>query len=179
MAYLIERLGLTDLIDRFLPRPGSNRGYGAGMLFCTLMLLSHDGSRCLEDVGDLDKERLLLVLLGVGRLPTAKTPGNWLRCIGADADPRLSSADLSGPRSVVVNIHREPVPSRRKDTARADNCEQTRKWRKSVGVECETEFALPVVQLSSGNFGRMRNDDLESRSTPIIELSIFEFEFTA
>lgn len=86
VANLIGRLGLTDLIERLLSRPGSNRGYGGGVLFGTLMLLLHESGRCLDDVGDLDKERLLLGLLGVGWLPTIRTLGNWLRHIGGDAN---------------------------------------------------------------------------------------------
>ena len=85
VAHLIGRLGLTDLIERLLPRPGSNRGYGAGMLFGTSMLMLHEGGRFLDDVGDLDKERPLLGLLGVGRLQNVRTLGNWLQRIGGGA----------------------------------------------------------------------------------------------
>ena len=50
VAQLMQRLGLTQLVDQQLPAPGSNRGYRQGTIFNIFMLLFHEGDRCLDDV---------------------------------------------------------------------------------------------------------------------------------
>ena len=76
VAQLMQRLGLTQLVDQQLPAPGSNRGYRQGTIFNIFMLLFHEGGRCFDDVSHLEKERLLMQLLGCGQLPGAKTLGS-------------------------------------------------------------------------------------------------------
>ena len=76
VAQLMQRLGLTQLVDQQLPAPGSNRGYRQGTIFNIFMLLFHEGGRCLDDVSHLEKERPLMQLLGCGQLPGAKTLGS-------------------------------------------------------------------------------------------------------
>ena len=82
VAQLMQRLGLEQLADRQLPVAGSNRGYRQGAMFNIFMLLFHEGGRCLDDVSHLQKEKPLMKLLGCGKLPGAKTLGNWLRRVG-------------------------------------------------------------------------------------------------
>ena len=82
VAQLMQRLGLEQLADRQLPVAGSNRGYRQGAIFNIFMLLFHEGGKCLDDVSHLQKEKLLMKLLGCGKLPGAKTLGNWLRRVG-------------------------------------------------------------------------------------------------
>ena len=79
---LMQRLGLEQLADRQLPVAGSNRGYRQGAMFNIFMLLFHEGGKCLDDVSHLQKEKPLMKLLGCGKLPGAKTLGNWLRRAG-------------------------------------------------------------------------------------------------
>ena len=85
VAQLMQRLGLTQLVDQQLPVPGSNRGYRQGTIFNNFMLLFHEGGRCLDDVSHLEKEKPLMELLGCGQLPGAKTLGNWRRRVGRSA----------------------------------------------------------------------------------------------
>ena len=61
---LIERLELEDLANRLMPPPGSNRGYSAGILFKTFMMMLHEGASCLDDVRELHQEKALMKLLG-------------------------------------------------------------------------------------------------------------------
>ena len=82
VAQLMQRLGLEQLADRQLPVTGSNRGYRQGAMFNIFMLLFHEGGKCLDDVSHLQKEKPLMKLLGCGKLPGAKTLGNWLRRVG-------------------------------------------------------------------------------------------------
>ena len=85
VAQLMQRLGLAQLVDQQLPALGSNRSYRQGTIFNILMLLFHEGGRCLDDVSHLQKEQPLMQLLGCGQLPGARTLGNWLRRIGRSA----------------------------------------------------------------------------------------------
>ena len=98
VAQLMQRLGLTQLVDQQLPAPGSNRGYRQGTIFNIFMLLFHEGGRCLDDVSHLQKEQPLMQLLGCGQLPGARTLGNWLRRIGRSAQ------GMQG----LVNIKKDP-----------------------------------------------------------------------
>lgn len=85
VAELMQRLGLVELANRLMPLPGSNRGYLPGTLFQTFMLMLHEGARCLDDVRELHHEKPLMKLLGLKRIPSARTLGNVLRrrrCIG-------------------------------------------------------------------------------------------------
>ena len=80
VAQLMQRLGLEQLADRQLPVPGNNRGYRQGAMFNIFMLLFHEGGRCLDDVGHLEKEKPLMKLLGCGKLPGAR---HWAIDCGA------------------------------------------------------------------------------------------------
>lgn len=87
---LVSRAGLqgllrifdsTDLGKEFakcLPEEGSNRAFGSyqlGLLFIASLLSGHD---CIDDIEEFEDDDLILELFG-GKLPTAKTMGNFLR----------------------------------------------------------------------------------------------------
>ncbi len=76
IADLFKRLGLNGLADRFMPAPGSNRGYRPSVLFSTFMLMK---------------------LLGFEQVPEARTLGNWLR--------RMSDSRQSIQTLVKINKH--------------------------------------------------------------------------
>ncbi len=81
-AEQIRAAGLSPIIDRLLPRAGRGRAYAASAVISTFMLMLHDGARCLEDVRLLRRERPLMRMIGLARLPTAHTLGNWLHALG-------------------------------------------------------------------------------------------------
>lgn len=83
-------LGRT-LTDRFLPGPGSNRGYAPSVFVDTLVLLLQAGGQCLEDLRELTREDALMALIGREALPD--TVGEWLRRMG---DPAQGQAGLEG-----------------------------------------------------------------------------------
>ena len=91
----MQRLGLEQLADRQLPVAGSNRGYCQGVMFNIFMLLFHEGGRCLDDVSHLEKEKPLMKLLGCGKLPAAKTLGNWLRRVGRSCQAMQGLVNLN------------------------------------------------------------------------------------
>ena len=75
------------MIDRRLPRREGNRVYPAIVIFSTVMLILHEGARCLVDIRLLQQESVLMKLMGMKRLPGAHTLGNWLRALGRARSP--------------------------------------------------------------------------------------------
>ena len=168
VAHLIERLGLTELAGRLLPKPGSNRGYGAGEVFATLMLMLHEGGRCLEDVSDLEKERPLLGLLGFARLPTAKTLGNWLHRVGGVSrsmcalkilNRRVVSAALCGCRRVTLDIDATVIDSAKRDAKYS--------YKKTKGYTPMVGHIVEAGQVAAVDF-REGNESPNSRNLEFI-----------
>ena len=112
---LFKRLGLNELVDRFMPAPGSNRGCHPSILFSTFLLINLEGAKCLGDVRHLHCEPGLMKLLGFEKVPEARTLGNWLRRIGSseqsmqalvEINKRLLSAGLHHCRRVLWTLMR-------------------------------------------------------------------------
>ena len=82
MAEYSHRVGLAAFADRFLPRPGSNRGYAPSVFVESLILMMQGGGRHLEDLRMLEQERGLMALLGITLIPDPDTTGDWLRRMG-------------------------------------------------------------------------------------------------
>ena len=78
---LLQIFDTTELGKEFakcLPEDGSNRAYGGyqlGLLWVACLLSGFD---CIDDVEEFDDDDLILALFG-GKIPTAKTMGNFLR----------------------------------------------------------------------------------------------------
>ena len=82
----MDRLKLSQRIDRHFPAPGSNRGLPPSRYFTTLMLMHHDGSFRLDHVRHLHQDQALRTLPGLQDIPRATTLGDWLRRTGGNAD---------------------------------------------------------------------------------------------
>ena len=104
VAELIMRLGLSSMIDRRLPQRDSNRDCPASVIFNTLMLLLHNGARCLADVRYLKQESAPMNLLGMSRATGARTLGNWLHALGCSAAV-MSVLDDIDRRRLKVGLH--------------------------------------------------------------------------
>lgn len=78
---LLQIFDITDLGKEFalcLPEDGSNRAYGSyqlGLLWIACLLSGFDS---IDDIEEFDDDDLILSLFA-GKLPTAKTMGNFLR----------------------------------------------------------------------------------------------------
>ena len=83
LAEFNHGLGLCGLTDRYLPGPGSNRGYAPSVFVDRLVLMLPAGGRSLEDVRELTREAGLLRRLGREVIPDPDTVGDWLRRMGA------------------------------------------------------------------------------------------------
>jgi hypothetical protein len=93
MAEFNHGMGLRELADRYLPLPGSNRGYHPSVMVDSLVLMLEGGGRALEDLREIKAEQELLKLLGVQEIPEPDTAGDWLRRMG---DPKTEAEGLRG-----------------------------------------------------------------------------------
>jgi hypothetical protein len=84
---------LRALTDRFLPVPGSNRGFDPSVLVDSLVLMLQGGGRSLEDLRELKHEEGLMKLIGRDEIPEPDTAGDWLRRMG---DPNNGQIGLTG-----------------------------------------------------------------------------------
>jgi len=82
MAEFNHGIGLRELADRYLPPPGSNRGFDPSVMVDSLVLMLQGGGRSLEDLRELKSEEGLMKLLGRDEIPEPDTVGDWLRRMG-------------------------------------------------------------------------------------------------
>ena len=92
---LLKRFKLSEWVDRLMPQAPRNRAYRSSTVFNTFMLIKHEGARCLDEGRVLHQESKRMGLLGLKRIPGARTLGNgrstaikavgmrWLKSIGA------------------------------------------------------------------------------------------------
>lgn len=79
----LRGFGMKDLIDKHMPLPGSNRGYGAWSYIEPLMLMQYGGGRHIEDLREVAEDKALKRLVGIEGIPSASTVGDWLRRMGS------------------------------------------------------------------------------------------------
>jgi hypothetical protein len=103
-------LGLRELSDRYLPEPGSNRGFAPSVFVDSLVLLLQGGGSSLEDLRELEQEAGLMHLLGRELIPAADTVGDWLRRMGDGGTGQLGLAGLDRVRTVLNQrlLRRDP-----------------------------------------------------------------------
>ena len=75
-------MGLTELADKYLTRPKSNRGFNPSVFINSLVLLLTAGGSCLDDIRELKNEKELLGITGIKTIPEPDTIGDWLRRTG-------------------------------------------------------------------------------------------------
>jgi hypothetical protein len=75
MAEFNHGIGLRDLTDRYLPGPGSHRGFGPSEMVDTVVLMLQGGGRSLEDLRELKNEGGLMELMGREEIPEPDTLG--------------------------------------------------------------------------------------------------------
>jgi hypothetical protein len=93
LAEFNHGLGLCALVDRYVPGPGSNRGYAPSVFVDWLRLMLQAGGRSLEDLRALRRKAGLMRLLDRAARPDPDTLGDWLRRMG---DPQTGQAGLFG-----------------------------------------------------------------------------------
>ena len=125
LGELIRRLKLSETVDRLMPKTErGNRTYRSSTIVNTFMLMLHEGGRCLDDVRRLRDESALLKILGIPKVPSAHTLGNWLRAIGSnrgamaaldEVNRRLLKVGLHQRKQVTLDIDATVIESHKKD----------------------------------------------------------------
>lgn len=81
-AEALRALGVDDLAKRYLPVPGSNRGYESYKFLEPLLLMLYGGGRHLEDLREIGEDKALKRLLKLKQMPASSTVGDWLVRMG-------------------------------------------------------------------------------------------------
>ena len=77
-AEVVRTLGVPEKIRAAFPPPGSNRGYEAWRYIEPLVLMLAGGGRHIEDLREIRDDEALRVLVGLRRMPSVSTFGDWL-----------------------------------------------------------------------------------------------------
>jgi len=80
-AELFSAMGVERLIDRYLPRPRSGRGFGAVRYIKALSLMLYGGGETIDDVREV-REDSLKDTIKLGTVPCSSAIGDWLRRMG-------------------------------------------------------------------------------------------------
>ena len=101
IEYLNGR-GIVRLIQKFLPKAGSNRGFCPSVFIRSLILMFVMGGKTLSDLRELEREKGLLDLGELEKIPNEDTAGDWLRRMG---DPKEEQKGLLGLRQVINSFN--------------------------------------------------------------------------
>lgn len=82
VGQLMQSIGFSATVDQYFPSPKSNRGYKPSVFVNAVMLMLHEGGRCLDDLRYIRQDEALRLLLGMRQLPEADSLGDWLRRLG-------------------------------------------------------------------------------------------------
>lgn len=96
----LRAMGVGELIDHELPRPGSAAGYAASAHVLPLVVMLCGGGRTLEDLRVLRKDEGLRALLQLEEMPSSDAAGDWLRRMGQAKPGSKESDGLAGLRRV-------------------------------------------------------------------------------
>lgn len=82
-AELVRAFKVEQRVGRYFPRPGSNRGYEAWSYIEPLLLMMEGGGRHVEDLREIQDDSALRTLVGLEKMPSLSTFGDWLARTGA------------------------------------------------------------------------------------------------
>jgi len=75
----LKAIRLDRLCNKYLPRPGSNRGYTPFTFIQPLLLMLHSGGHSFEDIRIIEADKAMKEVLHIDKVPTADTIGKWLK----------------------------------------------------------------------------------------------------
>lgn len=82
-AELVRAFKVKQRVERLFPRPGSNRGYQPWSYIEPLLLMMEGGGRHVEDLREIQDDVALRTLVGLEKMPSLSTFGDWLVRAGA------------------------------------------------------------------------------------------------
>lgn len=80
-AEFFAAMGVEVLIDRYMPKPGSGRGFKAASYIKPLSMMLYGGGEAIEDIREVRQDSLREVL-GLRGVPSSSSIGDWLRRMG-------------------------------------------------------------------------------------------------
>lgn len=122
IAQLMDSLGFTDWVNTHFPAPKSNRGFQPSVFVNAVMLMLHEGGRCLDDLRYIRDDEALRVLLGLSQVPESDSLGDWLRRQGqagvlatVEVNRALLKHTLHGCKKVTLDIDATLSASKNKE----------------------------------------------------------------
>ena len=101
MAEFNHGIGLRELTDKYMPAPGSNRGFKPSVYVDSLVLMLQGGGRSLEDLRELKYEAGLMKLISVEKVPDPDSVGDWCRRMGNLEAEQLGLKGLGKTRDIL------------------------------------------------------------------------------
>ncbi|MCX7913019.1 MAG: hypothetical protein N2511_00385 [Thermodesulfovibrionales bacterium] len=71
--------GIKNLVETYMPEPGSNRGYNAWQYIEPILLMLHGGGRHIEELREIIEDEGLRKLTEMNKIPSPSTVGDWMR----------------------------------------------------------------------------------------------------
>jgi hypothetical protein len=81
-AEVLRALKVRKQVERYFSEPGSNRGYEAWRFIGPILMMLYGGSRHIEDIREIRDDEALRGLLGMEKMPSLSTYGDWLVRMG-------------------------------------------------------------------------------------------------
>lgn len=100
-AEVVRTLRVDQMVGSAFPRPGSNRGYEAWSYIEPMLLMLEGGGRHIEDLREIRDDETLRRLVGLGRMPSLSTFGDWLMRTGANGGVE-AMADINEEAAVTI-----------------------------------------------------------------------------
>ena len=83
-AEFMEALGVEGLISKYMPMPGSGRGFCAISYIKPLILMLYGGGESIEDVREIREDKTLREAIGLKQVPSVSAIGDWLKRMGVN-----------------------------------------------------------------------------------------------
>ena len=122
IASLMQKLNLTNLIDKHFALPKSNRGYNPSVFLNSLILMQHEGGIRLDDLKYLKKDEAITKLLGLKNIPQPDSVGDWLRRTGSSGvnsisliNKELCRIALKDIKHITLDIDASEIISNKKE----------------------------------------------------------------
>lgn len=82
VATLMQSIDFVQAVNHHFSQPQSNRGFKPSVFVTSMMLMLHEGGKCLDDLQYIRQDKALRLLLGLNQVPESDSLGDWLRRIG-------------------------------------------------------------------------------------------------
>jgi hypothetical protein len=81
-AEFMKAMRVTELVNQYLPKPGSGNSYKASEYIIPISLMLYGGGEAIEDVREIRGDAPLRKITGLTGIPSVSAIGDWLRRIG-------------------------------------------------------------------------------------------------